>query len=411
MVISDKNGAFKETSSLLWRDEADASPLLADDLSRDVYGLLGIPLDASDRVDTLHKIQQAADSGRSFLLSTPNVNFLVESQRDPDFRETLLQSDHCCPDGMPLVWLCRFLGIPVMERVSGSDLFEALRAEPPSSKSLKVFLFGGGEGAAEIVCGLLNERPCGIRCVGHLNPGFGTVEAMSSPFIIERINSSRADFLAVFLNAKKAQRWLHQNRGRLKIPVMGQFGATINYQAGLVRRAPVLVQRLGLEWLWRVKEEPYLWRRYWGDGKTLASLVLRRVIPVAGGRLWDRCFGPQQGLAFNRTEGGGSIIVALVGSATKAKLKESIIYFRSLLPEGKDVALDLSQVRQIDARYFGLLVMFRKELMKRGRRLSFLGSSERIRRTFMFHGFDYLLNCGSEHHFGVPRTSNDGASE
>ena len=137
-----------------------------DDLSRDVYGLFGMAVDAADRESTLKKIIAAANAGKPFLISTPNVNFMAESQRDPKFRETLLQSDHCCADGMPIVWVSQLLGIPIKERVSGSDLFETLRAEQSASRPLKVFLFGGGAGTAETVCNLINARPSGIRCVG-----------------------------------------------------------------------------------------------------------------------------------------------------------------------------------------------------------------------------------------------------
>lgn len=394
MVSSDRHLVFKETEAAPAADRAGLRHP-EDDLGRESYGLFGIPLDATDRIGTLNRIKAAANSGKPFLLSTPNVNFLVESQRDPKFRETLLQSDHCCPDGIPVVWLCRLLGIPIRERVSGSDLFEALRAEAPNSEALKVFLFGGGEGTAELVCKLLNKRPCGIRCVGHLNPGFGTVEDMSSPFILDQINRSGADFVSVFLSAKKAQLWLHQNRSRLQIPIRGQFGATINYQAGIVRRAPGMVQRLGFEWLWRIKEEPYLWRRYWSDGKVLAWLVLSRAIPMMVERLWNHWFTPHgDELSFTRHDERQSIGIGLVGSATTVHVKNSITLFRSLLDERGDITLDVSRVLQIDARFFGLLLMLRKELHCGGRRLVFTGLSSRTKRIFGLNGFEYLLDSG-----------------
>jgi N-acetylglucosaminyldiphosphoundecaprenol N-acetyl-beta-D-mannosaminyltransferase len=369
-----------------------------DDLSRDVYGLFGMAVDAADRVSTLKKIIAAANIGKPFLISTPNVNFMVESQRDPKFRETLLQSDHCCADGMPIVWVSRLLGVPIKQRVSGSDLFETLRAEQSSSRPLNVFLFGGSEGTAEIVCNLLNSRPSGIRCVGWLNPGFGTVDEMSEAKVIERINASEADFLAVFLSAKKAQSWLHHNHSRLCIPVRGQFGSTINYQAGIVRRAPVIFQRFGFEWLWRIKEEPYLWRRYWRDGQSLARLVITRALPIAVDLGWRRYFqkDKKEELSFWKHEGQGFALVGLVGFATKVHVTKSITFFRSILVGRCDVAVDISQMQAIDSRFFGLLLMLRKELKKVGKVLKITGESKRIRRVFRLNGFDFLLDSVSD---------------
>ena len=367
-----------------------------DDLSRDVYGLFGMAVDAADRTSTLKRIMAAAGTGKPFLISTPNVNFMAESQRDPKFRETLLQSDHCCADGMPIVWVSRLLGIPIKERVSGSDLFETLRAGRSSSRPLEVFLFGGGEGTAETVCNLLNARPSGIRCVGWLNPGFGTVDEMSDARLIERINASKADLLAVFLSARKAQFWLQQNHTRLRIPVRGQFGATINYQAGIVRRAPVIFQRLGFEWLWRIKEEPYLWRRYWKDGQSLARLVITRALPMAFDLGWHRYFQKnKEEFSFWKREHQGSVAVGLVGSATKMHVMKSVALFRSLLVDRCDVALDVSQMQSIDPRFFGLLLMLRKGLGKHGKVLRFTGVSKRTRRAFWLNGFDFLLESDS----------------
>lgn len=363
---------------------------LQDDLSRDVYGLFGIPIDADDRIAVLRKMAIAADAGTRFLISTPNVNFLVQSQCDTAFRESLLQSDHCCADGMPIVWISRLLGLPIAERVSGSDLFETLRSKEPSPRPLKVFLFGGGEGVAEIVCGLLNARPSGVRCVGALNPGFGTVEEMSESAIIERINRSGADLLAVFLSAKKAQFWLHYNHDRLSIPVRGQFGATINYQAGTVRRAPAMFQRLGLEWLWRIKEEPYLWKRYSTDGLLLIRLVVMRALPIAIDLAWQRRL--DRDLSVSKRKEFDLIVVGLVGYATKTHVTKCIAFFRSILCERSDIVIDLSQTRAIDPRFFGLLLMLRKELKKDGKKLTFTDVSASALRNFRLNGFEFLLH-------------------
>ncbi|HZS54398.1 MAG TPA: WecB/TagA/CpsF family glycosyltransferase [Bryobacteraceae bacterium] len=368
-----------------------------DDLSRDVYGLFGIPIDASDRESVLRKIAAAAKADKPFLLSTPNVNFIAESQRDPKFRESLLQSDHCCADGMPIVWISRLLGLPIKQRVSGSDLFEMLRADRSSSRPLKVFLFGGSEGVAETVCKRLNEQPSGIRCVGWFNPGFGTVEEMSEAKVIDMINASGADLLAVFLSAAKAQFWLHQNHNRLRIPVRGQFGATINYQAGTVRRAPELLQRLGLEWLWRIKEEPYLWRRYGRDGLFLLTTLVTRILPIAASLGWRRFVlkNRNEGLKIENRKSHGLTVLGLNGYATAANVKQAMADFRNGLAEGSPIYVDLTKTQAIDPRFFGLLLMLRRLMSARGQRLGFIGVTSKTKRIFRLNGFDYMLAADS----------------
>ena len=109
-----------------------------------------------------------------------------------------------------------------------------------------MFLFGGAEGAAAAACNKLNSESSGVTCVGSFYPGFTTVAEMSDAAIIDRVNASNADFLVTALGAKKGQAWLLQNHDRIQIPVRAHFGATINFQAGTIKRAPARMQRVGV---------------------------------------------------------------------------------------------------------------------------------------------------------------------
>ena len=162
----------------------------------------------------------------------------------------------CRLSGSLASWGCRSAkGLPAP--TSSNSLKKRLSARP-----IKTFLFGGAAGIAALVEHSLNLRPQGLSCVGSFYPGFGTVDLMSTDEILNTINSSRAEFLAVALNASKGQTWLHRNHNRLQIPIRAQLGAAINFQAGTLKRAPNSFRKLGFEWLWRIKEEPYLWRRF-----------------------------------------------------------------------------------------------------------------------------------------------------
>ena len=114
-----------------------------------------------------------------------------------------------------------------------------------------------------------------------MNPGFGAIEEMSTDQIIDEVNSSGADFFVAALGARKGQLWLMRNRNRLQIPVRAHLGVTIHFQAGTIKRAPRLLRKFGLEWVWRITKEPSLWKRYAQDGVSLLWLTVTRVIPLA----------------------------------------------------------------------------------------------------------------------------------
>ena len=221
-------------------------PTLVDDLSREVYCMLGIPVDDIRMPSTVERIEAAIANKRPFLLSTPNLNFLINSQSDASFRETLVFSDLCPPDGMPLIWIGRLIGIPLGERVAGADILEALQSKRSAERPPKLFLFGGAEGIAGKAAQAINSVSDGLSCVGFLYPGFDSAQQMSSEKMISEINASDADFLVVALGAKKGQSWLRRNHGRLTIPVRAHLGATMNFYAGTVTRAPLFFDNSAL---------------------------------------------------------------------------------------------------------------------------------------------------------------------
>src|SRR5262245_46582702 len=132
VALCDRDGATKS---------ADADLGMAD-LGRNVYCLLGMPIDATDLESTLRTISQASANASPFLVSTANLNYLASSRIYVEFRESLLQSDLNTADGMPIVWAARLLGLPINERVAGADILDNLRATV-SSRKVRVFFFGG----------------------------------------------------------------------------------------------------------------------------------------------------------------------------------------------------------------------------------------------------------------------------
>lgn len=239
----------------------------------------------------------------------------------------------------------------------------------------------------------LNMERGGLRCVGAIYPGFGTVEEMSGCNFIEAINSSHADFLLASLSAEKGQLWLVRNHHHLTIPIQVHLGAVMNFQAGTVRRAPLIIRRWGLEWMWRIKEEPQLWTRYWKDGRSLLGLLITCVLPLA---IWTqlqrlRYDRQEENLLVRQVEGPESVIVILDGMATASHVEKAVPLFREAITTNKHVVINFAATRAIDARFLGLLIMLRKSLREHGTTLRCMGISSRLQRMFRLNRAGFLL--------------------
>jgi N-acetylglucosaminyldiphosphoundecaprenol N-acetyl-beta-D-mannosaminyltransferase len=360
------------------------------DLSRNAYCVLGLPIDAIDMASALCAIHEASTQPGPFLVSTVNLNYLANSLTEPEFRESVLQSDLCTADGMPIVWISRLLGLPITKRIAGADVLDALR-QGISTGNLGVFFFGGADGIADSAGRILNVGNGRLTCLGALNPGYCTVEDMSSDKVIATINASKADFLVVALGASKGQAWLLHNHYRLRIPVRAHLGAALNFQAGSLKRAPRMVRTAGLEWLWRIKEEPHLWVRYRHDGRMLLRLFWTRLLPLVwqGRPRWR----PQQ-LEIVLEPEQHAVALHLSGDAVARYIDHAIGCFQQAVNlERPLVILDLAAVRQIDQRFLGLILMLRKVLHQRGATLLFIGISDRVRRIFHLNELEFLLRA------------------
>jgi N-acetylglucosaminyldiphosphoundecaprenol N-acetyl-beta-D-mannosaminyltransferase len=181
---------------------------------------------------------------------------------------------------------------------------------------------------------------------------------MSRPELMDRINASGADFVVVSIGARKGQVWIQRNRARLDAPVISYFGAVINMAAGTVARAPRWMQKTGLEWVWRIKEEPQLWRRYASDGWALLCMLVTRILPLVL-RRWRRyLFSPPAG----RLEIGckdGVCRLSLWGDWSVSNIAELRARLTECGAQGNAVEIDTSHASGLDAAVLGLLAIVR----------------------------------------------------
>jgi N-acetylglucosaminyldiphosphoundecaprenol N-acetyl-beta-D-mannosaminyltransferase len=332
------------------------------DLGRDVHALLGLIFDRIDLAGAVEHIRRCVAERRPCFLSTPNVNFVAAAAHERAFRDSVLRSDLSVADGFPIVLAARWMGIDWPGRVAGADLFERLQDSGRSADQppIKLFLFGGPPGIAAQAAVQLNARARGFECVGHDEGGFGDIEAMSAQATIDRINACGAEFVLVALGAKKGQAWIERNRARLRAPVISHLGAVINFAAQSIERAPPWMQRAGLEWVWRIVQEPQLWRRYWNDGRMLAGTLFCRLLPWSA-RRWLRLLpsGATQAPQFSVDQfQAGKAVIALSGDWRRSAEQRALrLTLARLLRAGSSVEFDLSAAPAIDSALLGLLAL------------------------------------------------------
>lgn len=364
-----------------------------DDFARRVYCILGVPIDDIDMAGVVGAIHGAARSRRPLFLSTPNLNYLMLSQRDGDFRRSLVESDLCPADGMGVLMVCRLLGVPIKARVAGSDLPAALQASRglASDGPLRVTLFGGAPGVGVLARKSLNGgNTASLLCVGAIDPGMIGEGELSSGAQVKAINATYGDFLIVALGAQKGQAWLMANRAKLSVPIVSHLGATLNFLAGTVRRAPAAVQKLGVEWLWRIMQEPRLISRYIADGAGLGWMLITRVLPLSfwlrrsrrdafalGNGIWLDLATPQYCAVF------------LAGNLDDAHLAPVSKAFRDAAQTGRDVRLDFGRLQSFGLGFAGQILMLEKVLGPE-KKLTIIEAAPSIRRALKWCGLSYL---------------------
>ncbi|MEZ6183725.1 MAG: WecB/TagA/CpsF family glycosyltransferase [Planctomycetota bacterium] len=241
--------------------------------------LLGVPIDNVSMAEAIDRIVQLARTRRGAYVVTPNVDHLVKLQHHQAFREVYDQADLILADGMPLIWASRLVGTPLVEKVSGSDLF-VLFAERAAREGLRLFFLGGREGAAEGAAEVLRRRFPGLEVVGTYCPYFGFQDdPEENARIAATVRAADPHVLFVGLGAPKQELWIQAQREALGVPVCIGVGVSFEFVAGMVKRAPKPMQKLGLEWGWRLAMEPRrLWRRYLVEDREFFGLLWKQIL-------------------------------------------------------------------------------------------------------------------------------------
>lgn len=353
-----------------------------------LYCLLGIPVNRISEARTVEVLWHAVRNRQKMVLTTPNLNFVMNCRKNAVFLNSVLQSDLNVADGMPLVWIARLLGISIKDRVAGSSIFEHIKNNfpPDHGPPMRIFFFGGAPGVARQAHENINSNSHGMLSVGFIDPGFVSVDEMSSQQFIDQINASQADFIVVALGAEKGQAWIQKNRGRLSASVLSHLGAVINFSAGSVKRAPLWMQKSGMEWLWRIKEEPKLWRRYAADGLSLCKILFCEVFPLLLHQKFHLLCGTR--LSYGLVEAAVKFEGAQAIVWPAAQMLEEII--NSLDDFVGEVYIDWSHTLLADSATLGLLLTFIGRRSSQGRKTVSINVSQSLRRQLNWYGLSYL---------------------
>jgi len=242
--------------------------------------ILGVGVSAINMPMALSLIDRWVARREQRYVCITGVHGVMESQRDPALRAILCGSGLTTPDGMPLVWLSKLQGFRHVERVYGPDLMFVV-CERSVAKGYRHFLYGADDSLLDALAARLRGRFPGLQIVGTYAPPFRPVTLEEDATIVETINDTKPDILWIGLGTPKQEQWMAGHLGRIAAPVMVGVGAAFDFNAGRKRQAPPWMQRNGLEWLFRLIQEPRrLSRRYLLNNPRFVIMVLLQMLHV-----------------------------------------------------------------------------------------------------------------------------------
>lgn len=233
--------------------------------------MLGVRVDDVTLDEAMEICLGAVASRRALPVFTPNAEFVMAARRDPTFRALLNRGGLNIPDGVGLLLAGRILGTPLREQVAGTDLAERLAAAC-AEIGYRLFLLGARPGVAEEAAARLGERYPGLVIAGTFA---GSAEADADEETRARVRAAgTVDVILVAFGAPKQERWIVRNQAALEIPVAVGVGGVFDFWSGQVPRAPYLMRRAGLDWLFRLIVQPWRWKRQLALPRFVAAVVV-----------------------------------------------------------------------------------------------------------------------------------------
>jgi len=241
---------------------------------RKITTIFGVPIDmvtletAVDRFDVLFKKPDVS------LIFTPNTEIVMKAKEDSQLKEALLGADMNIPDGIGLILASKIHKLGLKERVTGIDLMDRILNYCDNSKK-SIYILGGKPGVAAKACANIKKKFTSIVIKGHCHGYFTEKDEIG---IIDEINKLKPDILFVALGAPRQEKWIYKNRKLLDVKVAMGVGGSVDVWAGTVKRAPVIYQKLGLEWFYRLLKEPLRYKRMMALPKFMLKVIFSKNI-------------------------------------------------------------------------------------------------------------------------------------
>ena len=249
--------------------------------------VLGMRVDATSYADAAHRVTLWALAGESRTVAVATVNNIMEAYDDKDYGAVMRRADLVTPDGMPLVWAIRLLGVPVATRVAGADLTPAI-LRCAALNGIPVGLYGGTPRALELLKSWAERRFPTLEITFASSPPFRPLSKQEEEKAVADIAASGARIIFVGLGCPKQELWMDRMHGQLPAVTVG-VGAAFDFLSGTKRRAPRLLQHLGLEWAFRLVHEPRrLWRRYARHNPRFLALFTAQLLRARRRRILAR---------------------------------------------------------------------------------------------------------------------------
>lgn len=237
--------------------------------------LCEVYIDRLSMSDVVARISATVESGGELSISMVNVAKLVSMRSDDELRESVESSDLVLADGMPLIWLSRLIGEPLPQRVAGIDLMYSLFALA-HGRALRVFLLGAKEETLSRVVETARRDYPGLVIAGYRDGYFAEAQEYE---VARSVRDARPDILLVAISSPKKEVFLRRWGQFMRVPICHGVGGSFDVMAGLTRRAPRWMQRVGLEWFFRMVQEPRrMWKRYLVTNSVFMLLALRAIV-------------------------------------------------------------------------------------------------------------------------------------
>lgn len=236
---------------------------------------MNIEIDNLTMEETLDSVEELIQKKKGAFVVTPNVDHMVQLQTNEELQEAYKKASLVLTDGKPLMWIAKLYGTPIKEKISGSDLFPRL-CELSAERGYRMFFLGAAEGVAAKAADNLKKRFPGLQVVGTYSPPFGFEKNEVEMEKVENmILEAKPHILVVGLGTPKQEKFMEQYSAWLNVPVSFGLGASFDFEAGNVKRAPKWMSECGLEWFYRFLKEPKrMFTRYFVDDMKIIKLFL-----------------------------------------------------------------------------------------------------------------------------------------